>query len=47
MAVDAAWKEAIVAADATDAVKVQDAERVMPPFTLEQPPTRDRGAASA
>jgi nitronate monooxygenase/enoyl-[acyl-carrier protein] reductase II len=38
MAVDQAWKEAIVDADATEAVKVQNAERVMPPFTLPLPP---------
>ena len=40
MAIDQAWKERIVAADATDAVKVPNSERVMPPFTLELPPGR-------
>ena len=30
------WKHRIVAASATDAVKVPDADRVMPPFTLPQ-----------
>ena len=40
MAIDQAWKERIVAADATDAVKVPSSERVMPPFTLELPPGR-------
>jgi nitronate monooxygenase/enoyl-[acyl-carrier protein] reductase II len=38
MSIDAAWKQRIVAADATDAVKVAHSERVMPPFTLELPP---------
>ena len=38
MAIDEAWKERIVEADATDAVKVPSSERVMPPFTLELPP---------
>ena len=38
MAIDPAWKERIVAADATDAVKVPSSERVMPPFTLDLPP---------
>jgi enoyl-[acyl-carrier protein] reductase II len=38
MRIDAAWKQRIVAADATDAVKVAHSERVMPPFTLELPP---------
>ena len=37
MGIDSSWKERIVAADATDAVKVTDSERVMPPFTLELP----------
>jgi enoyl-[acyl-carrier protein] reductase II len=36
MGVDAEWKDRIVAADATDAVKVPHSERVMPPFTLPQ-----------
>jgi enoyl-[acyl-carrier protein] reductase II len=40
MAIDQAWKNRIVAADATDAVKVPSSERVMPPFTLELPPGR-------
>ena len=40
MAIDRSWKERIVAADATDAVKVPGSERVMPPFTLELPPGR-------
>ena len=34
------WKDRIVGADATDAVKVAHSERVMPPFTLELPPGR-------
>jgi nitronate monooxygenase/enoyl-[acyl-carrier protein] reductase II len=38
MTIDGSWKERIVASDATDAVKVRNAERVMPPFTLELPP---------
>jgi enoyl-[acyl-carrier protein] reductase II len=38
MTIDQAWKDRIVAADATDAVKVATSERVMPPFTLELPP---------
>ena len=33
MTVSAAWKQAIVAADATDAVKVTFADSVMPPYT--------------
>jgi enoyl-[acyl-carrier protein] reductase II len=36
MGVDQEWKDRIVAADATDAVKVAHSERVMPPFTLPQ-----------
>jgi enoyl-[acyl-carrier protein] reductase II len=36
MGVDQEWKDRIVAADATDAVKVPHSERVMPPFTLPQ-----------
>ena len=47
MAIDRPWKERIVAADATDAVKVPSSERVMPPFTLELPPGRAARAASA
>jgi nitronate monooxygenase/enoyl-[acyl-carrier protein] reductase II len=38
MTIDPSWKDRIVAADATDAVKVPHSERVMPPFTLELPP---------
>lgn len=38
MKIDASWKERIVAADATEAVKVPHSERVLPPFTLELPP---------
>jgi enoyl-[acyl-carrier protein] reductase II len=38
MPIDASWKSRIVAAEATDAVKVPNSERVMPPFTLELPP---------
>ncbi len=38
MAIDRSWKDRIVAADATDAVKVARSERVMPPFTLDLPP---------
>jgi enoyl-[acyl-carrier protein] reductase II len=38
MGIDRGWKERIVAADATDAVKVPSSERVLPPFTLELPP---------
>jgi nitronate monooxygenase/enoyl-[acyl-carrier protein] reductase II len=37
MAIDQSWKERIVAADATDAVKVPRSEQVMPPFTLDLP----------
>ena len=37
MNVDQEWKERIVAADASDAVKVPSSERVMPPFTLPLP----------
>jgi nitronate monooxygenase/enoyl-[acyl-carrier protein] reductase II len=40
MSVDPSWKDRIVEADATDAVKVANSERVMPPFTLELPPGR-------
>ncbi|MFC4694431.1 NAD(P)H-dependent flavin oxidoreductase [Geodermatophilus arenarius] len=36
MGVDQEWKDRIVAADATDAVKVPHSERVMPRFTLPQ-----------
>jgi nitronate monooxygenase/enoyl-[acyl-carrier protein] reductase II len=36
MNIDSAWKDRIVAASALDAVKVPNAERVMPPFTLPQ-----------
>jgi enoyl-[acyl-carrier protein] reductase II len=38
MNVNQEWKERIVAADATDAVKVPSSERVLPPFTLDLPP---------
>jgi enoyl-[acyl-carrier protein] reductase II len=38
MTIDQAWKDRIVAADAAEAVKVTNAERVLPPFTLELPP---------
>lgn len=38
MAIDRAWKERIVEADATEAIKVPSHERVLPPFTLDQPP---------
>jgi nitronate monooxygenase/enoyl-[acyl-carrier protein] reductase II len=37
MAVDAAWKQRIVDADAADAVKVAHGDRVLPPITLELP----------
>jgi nitronate monooxygenase/enoyl-[acyl-carrier protein] reductase II len=37
MRIDPVWKQRIVDADALDAVKVPNAERVMPPFTLPQP----------
>jgi nitronate monooxygenase/enoyl-[acyl-carrier protein] reductase II len=37
MAIDPSWKTRIVEADALEAVKVANAERVMPPFTLPQP----------
>jgi len=40
MAVDRAWKQRIVDADATDSVKVENSERVLPPFTLDLPPGR-------
>jgi enoyl-[acyl-carrier protein] reductase II len=36
MSIDRSWKERIVAAAATDAVKVPNSERVMPPFNLPQ-----------
>jgi enoyl-[acyl-carrier protein] reductase II len=36
MRIDPAWKQRIVDAAAVDAVKVPNAERVMPPFTLPQ-----------
>ena len=36
MRVSAAWKQRITEAGALDAVKVQNAERVMPPFNLPQ-----------
>ena len=36
MNVDGAWKDRIVSAAARDAVKVPNAVRVMPPFTLPQ-----------
>jgi enoyl-[acyl-carrier protein] reductase II len=38
MGIDPAWKQRIVDADASDAVKVAHAERILPPFTLELPP---------
>jgi enoyl-[acyl-carrier protein] reductase II len=38
MTVAPEWKARIVAADASDAVKVPHGERVLPPFTLELPP---------
>jgi enoyl-[acyl-carrier protein] reductase II len=38
MRIHPAWKQRIVDADATDAVKVAHGERVLPPFTLELPP---------
>jgi enoyl-[acyl-carrier protein] reductase II len=38
MAIDQEWKERIVAADATDAVKVPSSERLLGPFSLELPP---------
>jgi enoyl-[acyl-carrier protein] reductase II len=38
MAIDPSWKSRIAAADATDAVKVPNSQRVMPPFTLDLPP---------
>jgi len=37
LGIDAAWKERVVSADATDAVKVEHAERVLPPITLDVP----------
>lgn len=36
MSIDRTWKERIVAAAATEAVKVPNSERVMPPFNLPQ-----------
>ena len=36
MAIDATWKQRIVAADAEEAVKVPHSERVLPPFNLPQ-----------
>jgi nitronate monooxygenase/enoyl-[acyl-carrier protein] reductase II len=38
MRIAAEWKERILEADATDAVKVLHSERVLPPFTLDLPP---------
>jgi enoyl-[acyl-carrier protein] reductase II len=38
MRIDPAWKERLLAADATEAVKVPHSERVLPPITLELPP---------
>jgi nitronate monooxygenase/enoyl-[acyl-carrier protein] reductase II len=38
MGIDPSWKERILTADATDAVKVVNSARVMPPITLELPP---------
>ncbi|ONH29469.1 NAD(P)H-dependent flavin oxidoreductase [Pseudofrankia asymbiotica] len=38
MGIDPVWKERIVAADATEAVKVTHSEYVLPPFTLDLPP---------
>jgi nitronate monooxygenase/enoyl-[acyl-carrier protein] reductase II len=38
MSIDQSWKERIVDADATDAVKVANSERVLPPFTIDLPP---------
>jgi hypothetical protein len=37
MGIDQSWKDRIVTADATDAVKVPNGERVLPPFTFELP----------
>lgn len=42
MAVSAAWKERIVRADATDAVKVHHTDRIMPPYTRPGPSTAPR-----
>ncbi|GAA5013702.1 NAD(P)H-dependent flavin oxidoreductase [Actinopolymorpha pittospori] len=36
MSIDQRWKDRIVAADATEVVKVPHSERVMPPFTIPQ-----------
>lgn len=38
MDIDPAWKGRILAADATEAVKVTHSEQVLPPFTLDLPP---------
>lgn len=38
MPIPAEWKERIVAAEATDTVKVVNSDRVLPPITLELPP---------
>jgi enoyl-[acyl-carrier protein] reductase II len=38
MAIDREWKERIVAADATESVKVPSSERLLGPFTVELPP---------
>jgi enoyl-[acyl-carrier protein] reductase II len=38
MSIARAWKQRIVDADATDAVKVSNSERVLPPITLDLPP---------
>jgi enoyl-[acyl-carrier protein] reductase II len=40
MRIPAEWKERIVAADATDTVKVANSDRVLPPITLELPAGR-------
>jgi nitronate monooxygenase/enoyl-[acyl-carrier protein] reductase II len=36
MSIDAAWKQRIVAAGASDAVKVPNTERIMPPYNIPQ-----------
>ena len=47
MSVDASWKQRIVAADAVDAVKVANGERVLPPFAPRASPWAAACAPSA
>jgi enoyl-[acyl-carrier protein] reductase II len=47
MQVASAWKERIVAADALDAVKVANSERIMPPFNRPGGPAQPRALRTA